>query len=101
MRPEPVDRTGFPEHQAVVFRIMADGQWHTLEDVAEQAKIQYPSTVASRLRDFAGNVEGEHNKGYSYERRTQKGTRRTFEYRLIMPSADNQLDLLACALAGA
>lgn len=70
--------------RASVLEAMRDGQWHTLEDLAVRCGIKWPSTVASRIRDFAhrkGSVKAA-PKDWVYETRAIEGRFREFEYRL-------------------
>ena len=91
-----VDRTGFKTNAELVFEVMQDGGWHTLEGIAEKCGIRYPSSVASRIRDFASLKDSPdaRPKDYCYERQSVEGKRRVYEYRLLVNVVkDEQLPL--------
>ena len=59
-----------------VYRLMRDGQWRTLEQIAVAARGS-PAAISARLRDFRKDKYGAHD----VERRRVAGG--LFEYRLI------------------
>jgi hypothetical protein len=80
-----IDDTGFQTDRDRVLSAMESGAWWTLEGLCDRTGIRYPSSVASRLRDFA-SVKGSTDakpKVYAYERRSVPGKKRVYEYRLV------------------
>lgn len=66
-----------------VLSVMQDGSWTTLDRVAVMTGMRNASTVASRLRDFAGSIENrDTDKLWLYERR-RTDVIGLFEYRLV------------------
>ncbi len=62
-----------------VYRLMCDGQWRTLHEIAE-ATACLETAASARLRDFRKERFGRH----TVERRRVPGRRGLFEYRLLL-----------------
>ena len=71
--------------QLKVFEAMRDGRFRTLESLCLETRIKYPSSVGSRLRDFARELHADKpaDTAWVYERRRVSGRGRVWEYRLF------------------
>lgn len=65
--------------------LMADGVWRTLAEIEEATRFPQAS-ISAQLRHLAKNKFGSHVK----EKRRRKGTRATWEYRLLLPKPKEQ-----------
>jgi hypothetical protein len=93
---EPVSREGFVSAQNRVLEAMREGHWHTLENLAIDCGIKYPSSVASRIRDLASNADSDradHSKAWLYEKKLVPHCTRTYMYRLYPAPHSLQLEL--------
>lgn len=68
----------------LVWRVMADGHWHTLESISTATDMPQAS-VSARLRDFRKERFG----GHTVERQRHAFARGTYEYRLIVRAEQN------------
>lgn len=97
---EPVSRSGFQSNAQRVLEAFSDGQWNTLQAIASKCGIRSESSVASRLRDFANNDQGngDTSKTFRYQRRLVPDTIRLYEYRVYEAPKTKQLELLGASL---
>lgn len=76
-----------PANLAVLMAIQGEG-WITLPKLASKVGMKNPSTVASRLRDFAASAENpSKEKAWVYHKRKVDGQ---WEYLLVERPADGQ-----------
>lgn len=86
---EEQDHARLGRQLLAVKRLMADGQWRTLADIAGALEIPEASG-SSRLRDLRKAKFG----AYVVERRRSETVPGLFCYRLLPPLKDGQLRLL-------
>ena len=82
------DHGRMAEQMAKVFEIMADGEWHTLDEIAKKVFIKEQSASA-RIRDLRKERFG----GYLVDREPTD-IRGIFRYRLRIPKPSTQLTFL-------
>lgn len=74
---EDFDHLRLGAQAAAVYRLMSDGRWRTLREIA--AAVDAPeASVSARLRDFRKSKFGQHN----VQRRRRFEGRGTWEYRM-------------------
>ena len=66
---------------ADVLRVVRDGQWRTLREIANAASGYPEQSVSARLRDLRKDRFGKHQ----IERRRRQGHVGLWEYRLVTP----------------
>ena len=74
----PSDGARLKSQLVAVYRLMFDGQWRTLREIADALGGQPEASVSARLRDLRKDRFG----GFSVERRRRGEGRGLFEYRL-------------------
>lgn len=72
---------------AMIYRLMKDGQWRTLDEIALETGAPQAS-ISSDLRHLRKPKFG----AYQVEKRRR--TKATFEYRVLLPLPSGQLSLL-------
>jgi len=76
-----VDKGRLVRQLAKVKRLMLDGEWRTLDEIATEVDSP-PASVSARLRDLRKEKFG----GYTVDRRRKGPTRGLFEYRVSIGS---------------